>query len=418
MSPLRRPRLAVALAAVLGILPAATHAEVTRPWTETRTRTLAPGIVHATGTMETRGGLRQAVQVATIDLADPTVRLRALLSNDRVLGLERPSLLAERKSTPAARAIVATNGDVSVAGAWDALAAPLSLHVADGEVMVAQECATPTLSVDANGTARIGTVKVLVRVDLGYRIPGTWREEIQVKGVNTERRADEAILYTPRFGGRTPTDARGTEAILAVADTLPPSGSICATVVDVRRDAGRTPLAAGRFVLSGSGSVAREVALLAPGDTVTIRTDVVPRGATPCGPTDGPLAAWGSIVDAIGGNHYVARDGRNAAPTTRDYPKGAELAPRTSVGVTADGRVLLVVVDGRQPGYSVGVTLREMGTLMLRLGAVSAFNLDGGGSSVMATRRPGAPRITVSNRPSDGSERALTQALAIFSSAP
>jgi exopolysaccharide biosynthesis protein len=75
---------------------------------------------------------------------------------------------------------------------------------------------------------------------------------------------------------------------------------------------------------------------------------------------------------------------------------------------------MLVVVDGRQSGYSIGMNLIEMGDLMLSLGAVHAFNLDGGGSSVMATRPAGATSIMVANRPSDGRERMLTQALAAF----
>jgi len=81
---------------------------------------------------------------------------------------------------------------------------------------------------------------------------------------------------------------------------------------------------------------------------------------------------------------------------------------RTAVGVTADGRLLLVVVDGRQPGYSRGMTLRELAELLLRLDAVSAMNLDGGGSSEMVVNG-----LTAS-RPSDGRERGIANALVVL----
>ena len=74
----------------------------------------------------------------------------------------------------------------------------------------------------------------------------------------------------------------------------------------------------------------------------------------------------------------------------------------------------MVTVDGRQPGYSVGVTLAEMGRLMVSLGATDALNLDGGGSTVMAARSPRTGVFDVVNRPSDGVERRLTQALAVY----
>jgi exopolysaccharide biosynthesis protein len=57
--------------------------------------------------------------------------------------------------------------------------------------------------------------------------------------------------------------------------------------------------------------------------------------------------------------------------------------PRTAVGLTENNELLLVTVYGRQPGYSAGATITEMAKLLQSLGAVDAFNLDGGGSSMM-----------------------------------
>jgi exopolysaccharide biosynthesis protein len=58
--------------------------------------------------------------------------------------------------------------------------------------------------------------------------------------------------------------------------------------------------------------------------------------------------------------------------------------PRTIVGIDRSGRLILVTVDGRQPGVSEGLTLTEEATLLESLGAQSAMNLDGGGSTAMA----------------------------------
>ena len=77
--------------------------------------------------------------------------------------------------------------------------------------------------------------------------------------------------------------------------------------------------------------------------------------------------------------------------------------PRTLAGVRADGTTLLVTVDGRRPGWSVGMTLPEAARLMRSLGARDALNLDGGGSSTMTVRGE------VVSRPSDrGGERPVS----------
>ncbi len=92
--------------------------------------------------------------------------------------------------------------------------------------------------------------------------------------------------------------------------------------------------------------------------------------------------------------------------------------PRSAIGYSRNGRYLyLVVVDGRQPFYSEGMTLQELAHLMLSLGAEYAMNLDGGGSSTLVVRdAAGAARVL--NSPIDnyipGRERPVANHLGIY----
>lgn len=93
-----------------------------------------------------------------------------------------------------------------------------------------------------------------------------------------------------------------------------------------------------------------------------------------------PVVQEGAVVSAAGGPQH----------------------PRTAVGIERLGTVLwLVVVDGRQPRFSEGMTLQELGKQMAELGCWTAINLDGGGSSVLGLRRRGES-LRVANNPSDG----------------
>lgn len=108
------------------------------------------------------------------------------------------------------------------------------------------------------------------------------------------------------------------------------------------------------------------------------------------------IVADGAVVDGIEsvevdtnfGNHSIQGD-----------------QPRTAVGVIDENHLVFVVVDGRQSGYSEGVTLTELAAIMTGLGATTAYNLDGGGSSTMYF--DGA----VVNRPSNGGERGTSDIL-------
>ncbi|MFN3160219.1 MAG: phosphodiester glycosidase family protein [Rubinisphaera brasiliensis] len=87
---------------------------------------------------------------------------------------------------------------------------------------------------------------------------------------------------------------------------------------------------------------------------------------------------------------------------------GGPRHPRSALGLDKSKRfLLLVVVDGRRPGHSDGVTLHELATLMKEQGCQQAINLDGGGSSIMLARDEGSRSLTTINRPSDGMHRPI-----------
>ena len=115
-----------------------------------------------------------------------------------------------------------------------------------------------------------------------------------------------------------------------------------------------------------------------------------------------------SAMDGVAGTQLVT-DGANTGASARVEP--ASRAPRTAAGVSQDGRTLiLMVIDGRQPGWSDGVTLAQLADLMIEFGAWDAINLDGGGSSSFI-HDDGTERTT--NRPSDGQFRAVANHLGV-----
>ncbi len=412
VSPMLGARVAVAaiaLSLAATSFASAAEAGITKPFEPTRTLKLAPGIDYAVGTMKTTGGRRQSVRVATIEPRNERVQLRSVLSNDKVVKRDLVSKMAIRKSRPDRRAMVATNGDMSTRDRVDAYAAPQSMAVSGGELLLAQACTRPTLGIDGNGDAHIGDVRTHVTVLLPGRPIAR-----QINRVNTHRDDSKTVLFTKRFASSTRTKAGGVEVVLDLEHVLRPNDSQTVKVLKVRRGGGNTTLRSGQAVLSVNNPKAKWVYQLRVGQRLELMTAVVRKVDNRCGGTIAVASAWSDIVEAVGGNQFTLRNGRQAAPSKAAYPPSVQRHPRSGVGVSADGRVFMVTVDGRQSGYSVGVTLAEMGQLMKSLGARHAFNLDGGGSTVMARRILKTGEFKVANRPSDGRQRPATQSLVAF----
>ena len=130
---------------------------------------------------------------------------------------------------------------------------------------------------------------------------------------------------------------------------------------------------------------------------------------------------WNDVVQAIGGNYTLVENGKLSKfmeeafladqghkPGRRRNDKVISHEPRTALGFN-DEKLFLIVVDGRQEGYSTGMTMYEVGQVLIELGAKQAINLDGGGSSTFYADGE------VLNRPSGGDLRKVLNAVLIMS---
>ena len=122
------------------------------------------------------------------------------------------------------------------------------------------------------------------------------------------------------------------------------------------------------------------------------------------------------IWQAVGGSQWLVRDGADVtASASGSY--NTERHCRTAVGITAEGKVVLMSLDGRQSPYSIGGSMHEIAQIMLEADCVYAINLDGGGSTTYLAKEEGEDNAKIVNSPSDGSERAISAGLIIASTA-
>jgi hypothetical protein len=270
---------------------------------------------------------------------------------------------------------------------------PTGASIHQGRVITGP-ASRPVVASDSAGRPWIGTLNVWGRLAVGS-------DTIPINGWN-RRSPDGVAFFDPNYGDLVDT-AQGSLRIAVGPGRR-------RLVLSVDSGGASVPMPASGGVISVGATVPggwrRKIAAAA---AASLPFDVVV-GLEPLHPRE-----------AVGGFPVLVQDsaeseGLNAAGGASFGPVRH---PRTMVGFGAGGRrVLLVTVDGLQPGYSAGMTLRESAQLMRELGATQALNLDGGGSSTMVVRRSweNAVRYTIANKPSDKEgERPVANALAVIS---
>lgn len=208
-------------------------------------------------------------------------------------------------------------------------------------------------------------------------------------------------LLTRDYGEdtRLASDITATEYIIALEDDIILGKSVKGDVIEVRTSTGNAAIPEGCAVL-----VVPEIfehsalyKVLEVGEEIEIKTSV--------------NEEFEGMYNAIGGGDVLLIDGE-VTDTLSDESNEIGRNPRTAMGITADGRFILIVVDGRQSGYASGIKATDFANTVKALGCVDAIYFDGGGSSIFVTYS--ADGSSIMNKPSAGSERSVPNALAMY----
>jgi exopolysaccharide biosynthesis protein len=403
------PRRHQALAAVAALVALLVSVMPSGPATATTAAATAGGDSWISHIAWSSRKVALGVTVRTGVASSPDEHIHEAIIDPRLARIEvtHHGIVAQRQRTSsvaaAMGALVATNaGFFITSGSFGFQGVPDGLAVYDGQVESMNNGPRAALVIDG-GRPRIGVVeaRVIVRtaraghlVNGVNRIPGIVQDcgrpgskpTSQPRQDVTCTESSELVLFTSQFGPATPRGP-GTQAIAAADGVIVSAG---------RQAGGRVP--AGGWVIQGIGAAGAWLARHAVVGQRLVISEQIADAAGHVIPLSGNVSA-GSAAPMIVSNGRVAIDA-TAEGVAGSYAWAWEPQPRTIAGTDKSGRLILVTVDGRQPGYSDGVTLTQEAGLMRALGAVSAMNLDGGGSTAMAVS--GA----LVNRPSDGTERA------------
>jgi hypothetical protein len=265
---------------------------------------------------------------------------------------------------------------------------PSGVWIGDGLLVQPPLASRSSIGIDATGTLHVDRVKLF----------GTWQGTGQrrtLTGINAPPGPGQTDLFTSAHGPRTPVVAGAAEAVLGSFPPTSPNMDLAGAVTATGSGGGEPIPPGGAVLMAAGGAAAKLQAEARIGTALHLRLGLQP--------------AWAGVTAALGGGPVLVRNGKAVFRSLEDFTNdqvGARTA-RGAVGQLADGRVVLVAVDGGRPGYSSGLTSFELAQALVRLGAVTAAGVDPGDSVTAAFDG------RLLNRPSGRTERAVKEALLI-----
>lgn len=316
----------------------------------------------------------------------PNARVKPIVSGgDYTTQLTTVSTAAKKLEARGYRVVAGINGDY-----YDtATGIPLGSMMTEGVLRNASSVYY-AIGFRDDGSTVMGKPSLRITAQSDYG------RSLTVTAFNYVRQSSFGIyLYDSTFNARatTGTSEEGVDVVCsAVGGSLGLNGSLTLVVEQVIEGGKDTPVGAGQYVLSSNLKAAgyvEQLRALQPGERLTLSVSA-------------SGSEWSGVTNMIGALYQLVDNGQVCSGLVN----GA--APRTAVGLKRDGSLVLYTIDGRQSGYSIGATLTQVAERMVELGCVTALSLDGGGSTAMVATSPDSTTATLVDKPSGGSERAVT----------
>ena len=273
---------------------------------------------------------------------------------------------------------------------------PIGL-VIDKGTLISSDAWQYAVGFKKDGTAVIG------RPTMGIRITGA-SGSCSVSYFNKTRTTAGAYLLDRSYDEATHFAAKGSYIVLEREDSTPvkAGGSVKLKVVSKGTGSSSFAIGENQMVLTKSdGANVPSWVDFPVGEEVTL-------SITAADP------AWSEVEYAVGGKLLID----DSTVTTSGIDAASSRRARSAIGVKSDGTVVLYEIDGNQSSVSTGLTAAELGEELKELGCVRALCLDGGGSSAMALRQPGASETSLISSPSDGSQRACANYIFFTANTP
>ena len=321
--------------------------------------------------------------------------LPIVMAGDVLTARDTVSKAAAKLEEEGYRVVAGINGDFYNVGNG----LPIGIVVTEGELR-SSDAGHYAVGFMEDGSAILGKPAVSVTADLGYGVDnggGYTQIMRKVMGINKARVSTGGIyLYTYDFNDRHTTG--NTEAGIDVLCTIE-KGSLAIgeqlvlSVDRVMETAYATTMEPDQVVLSAN--------LKSDSYHVNALRNV-PEGAEIILDLTAADERWNQVEYAIGALYALVENGQAVSGLA------AGASPRTAVGQKADGTLIFYTIDGRKTGHSVGASLTQVAQRLIELGCETALCLDGGGSTTLTVTKPSDISAGTINRPSEGSERSVT----------
>ena len=268
---------------------------------------------------------------------------------------------------------------------------PMGHVITDGVVTSKDNRTLAGVGFNSDGTAFVEDLTIETSVMFGEDYV------LQIPHINKliSKETQMATLFTKDFGDKIGTETNTVNVILEnVTDDVRIGQEFTATVKEIVTSDIPVAINDGEMVISvnvnGNQWAITLINAMKVGEELTIKTTATSE-------------KWN---DAYNG---LASEGARLLTNGEINPKlEAGAAPRTAVGIKADGTVVFYVLDGRQSGYSYGAKQSTVAKRLKELGCVDALNLDGGGSTTISGIYPGCDENAIINSPSDKTLRKVT----------